>query len=100
MSKTQFWAIVYIYCTEQHSVHHNLQGFISAVQRHFGPSVISDRASVHKNVNMQQSLYVTFTEAFTLTGADGRAQERYRMQYRFVVRRWQGVLSSSPDISS
>lgn len=90
ISKTCFWSDIYIYLVDDVKVmSDNLQGFLSVIQRHFGPDVASDRTAVCKNVSMQRSLYVRFSHSAEATdGPEARAQRKYRAIYRMVVERW------------
>lgn len=94
MSKTHFWATVFIYYVEEKGMKNNLQGFLHAVQRHFGASVASDRAGIHKNICMQRSLEVTLQTSLSCKNpAELNAQRKYRAMYRFLVNCWEQTLS-------
>lgn len=92
MSKTQFWSIIYIYYITSHRiVKPNLQGFLSAVQRHFGTAVASDRAAISRNVNSQLSMHVNYKHGDVLArdNDDSRTLRRYRSMYLGVTKFWE-----------
>lgn len=92
MSKTQFWGIIYIYYSEDKKlIRKNIQGFINAVQRHFGASVASDRGAISRNVSMQLGMHVHFKHAdvFSRDDRDSRTSAKYRKMYLAITKIWE-----------
>lgn len=96
MSKTLFWALVYIYYTRAvKQMKENLQGFLSAVQAHFGTDVASDRTSICRSVKMLEPLSVHNKHIGDLSGSAGERQKKYRSYYQYVIRRWEMCVQST-----
>lgn len=92
MSKTHFWGIVYIYYTEDKKlIRKNIQGFLNAVQRHFGASVASDRGAISRNVSMQLSMHVHFKHGDVLSRDCDNTKTliRYRKMYLAITKFWE-----------
>jgi len=91
LSKTQFWAFIFIYYETKHQLKDNIQGFLNIVQTNFGTKVASERTTISTCVNMLRSLHVELKHSFVLSGSRGKAQEGYRSKYQFIVRRWEEI---------
>jgi len=89
MSKTLFWSLVFIYYVQKKGMKNNIQGYLSAVQRHFGAAVASDRAGITKKIAFLDNYYVHCIATHPMSGAEGRVQEKLRKQYQYIVRRWE-----------
>jgi len=90
MSKTQFWAIIYLYYLKEKGLVGNVQGYMNRVQIHFGTEVASDRGAVHRNIFSQNQLEVTLSKSPELKTESQRMQrQRYREQYLFVTALWE-----------
>ena len=92
MSKTLFWAIIFLYYVTQKQSQNNLQGFLNAILLHFGSKVTSDRTSICQCVGLLNHLTANMKYSFELDGAEGKQQAKYRGYYQYVVKRWQEVL--------
>ena len=103
ISKTRFWAIIYIYYMEEKGMDDNYSGFIERVVGTLGNSVISDRTTLSRVIKKLQSLYITIDDArlkdidkdVRISEADMRARRNYRKQYVDVVKYWEECLVTS-----
>lgn len=88
VSKTSFWSFVFVYLLDKKKIKNNVQGYHSAILRHFGKEVVSDRPSISSSVKMLNSLYITFPHTHNLQGASKAAHERYRSRYEALMKLW------------
>ncbi len=77
------------YTEDKKLLRKNLQGFLNAVIRHFGPAVVSDRAGIEKNIGSQLRMHVCFKHAFADSNCPDTVRDRLCKQYQFVVHRWE-----------
>ena len=97
ISKSRFWAIIYIYYMEEKGMDDNNSGFIERVVGTLGSSVICDRPTLSRTIGRLQNLYITIDDArledmdkdVRISEADMKARCNYRKQYVDVVRYWE-----------
>ena len=94
MSKTAFWAFLFIYYNTKKGLDHNIQGFFKAIVKHFGAEVASDRTAISRRADMLLALEVPSDSAENfdkLSEADKRAYKKYRSDYLGVTRLWEAM---------
>lgn len=94
MSKTLFWSLVFIYYIEKKGLNDNLQGYLSALVKHFGVEVTSDRTAMSKRVNMLNGIFVTHNhlDEGRMPMSQQTAHKKYRGRYQFIVKLWEEIV--------
>lgn len=96
MSRTEFWALSYIYLLDVKAVKPNLQGFINVVQRHFGNGIALDRSGISRKEKSLNRLHVSYKHSFVETeGLKARKQRDARAMYEAVAQCWAPIASAT-----
>ena len=93
ISKTAFWAIIYLHYINTKGVEENLKGFMDAAGNHFGTDVVCDRASVHKHFSKLKNFSVhSIPSDYTPPPSERKSYLKFRSQYHYVTTLWDGLL--------
>lgn len=92
MSKTCFWTMIYIYHMDQKGLRENHQGFIAAINKHFGLQYSTDNRDLGRKMKeFNENIYITHHLVSSNTKTANK-QEKYRSQYRYIIRKWEECL--------
>ena len=99
ISKTLFWAFIYIYYLDMKVIDKNLDGFVTIVQSHFGKDVISDRSSTCKKVGQMNDLYEITSdrddgilhdkETYNRLFGIEKSRIDFRQKYLYTIGKWE-----------
>ena len=91
LSKSAFWAIIFIYYKEKKRLEDNLQGFINIIVKYFGSEVACDRISIRKHMGKITSLeaHHRSSEYADRPAAQEKDYRKHRAQYKLVTTLWE-----------